>query len=160
MRWTRKQDESGRQAARSELRAIPAFARCSDAELARIDDLATEIRRPAGTVLQTQGRGTRQVAVLVSGSAVDRTVGDRDLVPWSLVGSEVLRGQELSLSTIVTTSEARLLVFGLAELDELLALDGIRAWADGARVPSAAAHRQPVRASRPASAAGLAPAAA
>jgi CRP-like cAMP-binding protein len=140
MRVTRKHDHDDHREGRARrLRSIAAFAGCSDAELLRIDDLATEVHRPAGTVLQVAGRPLRQAAAVVRGEVFERAAGGRALVPRPLFGAELLTGDGTSPSTVVAATDVCLLVFGLSEIEELARLDGIRALADGARMPAPAA---------------------
>jgi CRP-like cAMP-binding protein len=74
-RRTRRPD--GRAQARA-LGRLEVFARCTHAELRRIDALTCEAGVPAGSVLVREGASPRQVLFLVEGSVVV-TSGDAEL---------------------------------------------------------------------------------
>jgi hypothetical protein len=139
----RKANEAARQRGRTwhQLRAVPELARCSDAAIDHLDDIATEVTRPAGAIVEAEGHLLRQMAVVLDGTLVERQADGHELPVSGLVGIEALRGARVAASTVVATTPVRLLVFGPLEIDELVELvrsagsTGIRAAADGARVP-------------------------
>ncbi len=139
MRTISKQQRStgstGREQRLELLARIPELARCTRAELAIVDELGTEVRRPAGALLQRAGHVLRQTVIVLDGSVEDRAGASvlRTSGAGHLVGAQGLTGaRPAASSTVRAATPVRLLVFGPAELGVLAELSGIRAWATGA----------------------------
>ena len=67
--WARRRS-TDRQDGRAQQRALarmPVFSNCTDAELALVDALTTELRLSGGRVLARQGQPAREVIFVVSG---------------------------------------------------------------------------------------------
>ncbi len=122
------------------LRAMAELRGCTDATVDRIDDLATPVTRPAGTVIQRRGQELRQLVLVLEGTLAEQAGSGRTVRAGGLVGADPLEGAHVAEATVVATSDVRLLVFGpdeIAEARELVQSRGgtrIRAAAAGARV--------------------------
>lgn len=106
-----------------------AFRECSREELERIDGLATEVRRPAGVIIQHAGRGVRQMIVVLEGTVIESAHGTtRTFGVEHLMGGEALRRRSAPAgASVATASPVRALVLGPAEIAEVAELDGVRA---------------------------------
>jgi hypothetical protein len=110
-----------------------AFRACSRKELERIDGLATEVRRPAGVIVQHAGRGVRQMIVVVEGAVIESAHGTtRTFGVEHLLGGEALRQRSAPAgASVATATPVRALVLGPAEIAEVSAMDGVQAVLSG-----------------------------
>jgi len=88
-------------------RALPLFARCTDAELAEIDSLADEVRVEAGRDLVRQGQLGREFMVIVEGTATVRRDGAAvaELGPGDHVGELALLDDRPRNATVTATTD-------------------------------------------------------
>ena len=106
------------------LRALEAFAECSDDELERIDSLVTETRIPAGRVIMTEGKPGLEFVVLQEGTATITREGNElgTVGPGAIVGEMALLDPELGprSATVTAASDIRALVLNAGEFTSLL----------------------------------------
>ena len=95
------------------LRESPVFARVSDADLVRIDRLATGIDVPVGRVLMVEGGIGREVLIVVEGEATVSVAGDVVGVagPGDVVGEAAILDGRRRAATVTATTPMRILVF-------------------------------------------------
>ena len=117
-------------AIRDQLRAVPGFDKLSDATLARIESLSTELNLEAGAVLTTQGAPGREAFVVLEGNAAVR----RDGVVLAVVSAGALIGETALLegvprnADVIAVTPLRVLVVNPAEFASLYDDLGFGQW--------------------------------
>jgi len=97
------------------LRSLPGFAALTDRDLARLAVVFDEVRVTPGTVLARAGQVTHELIFVVEGAACatnERTGVRAPLGPGQWVGDLAMIGQRAAPVTVVTDTDARLLVAG------------------------------------------------
>ncbi len=109
------------------LRRIPAFAGCSDRELAEIDRLVDDWVVPAGTVLMREGSRGHEAFMIIDGRASVAILGEPmvELGPGEFLGELSMVDHEPRSATVTSLTEMRLLVVGPAEFDSFVALPAV-----------------------------------
>jgi len=110
------------------LRTIPLFARFTDRELEKIDQLVDEIEVPAGEVLTHQGSyDTQESFVIVEGEVSVEVDGRRvaTLGPGSLFGEMAMLDQKPRSATVIARTAMRLLIIGPAAFTTFIAQPAI-----------------------------------
>jgi CRP/FNR family transcriptional regulator, cyclic AMP receptor protein len=105
-----------------ELRALSAFAECSDAELERIDSCGAHVALGADRMVLRLGAVPRECFVIRKGW-LEVTIGDRHVAargPGAWVGEMALVGHEVRCATVRTLTPVELLTFDAGELFWLL----------------------------------------
>jgi CRP-like cAMP-binding protein len=104
------------------LKNVPLFSRCSKKQLAAIARLADVVQMPAGTVLITEGAPGREFMVIVEGAGEVKRKGRKvdTIGPGDFIGEIALISGGPRNATVVTTSEASLLVVSAREFWTLL----------------------------------------
>lgn len=106
------------------LRAIAAFAACSDDELRHIDSLLSETKIPAGRTIMTEGHAGLEFIIIQDGEALI-TQGGREIAvvgPGSWVGEMALIDESLGTRTATVTAKTPItaLVMNAGEFTSLL----------------------------------------
>ncbi len=111
-----------------ELGWIPAFSRCGQEELERVDALACGMRLRVGNELTQAGKPVRQLMVLMDGVvATERPGGELLHPPGFVLGLAELHEGRPAETTATAATDVSLLVFGPAEFAALLEIPGARA---------------------------------
>ena len=102
---------------------VPLFAECSQAELARIAAIATQVEIPKGEVLLNEGERGDDFFVLVKGSADVRRgkAHVRTLKSGDFAGEIALLSETPRTATVTTTSDVTVLRATRKGFSELLA---------------------------------------
>ncbi len=109
------------------LRQLPAFRRCSNRVLAKIDALVDEVSVEAGHVLVREGDPGRQSFIVLWGRA-GVTLRDEPIAvlgPGSFIGEMALLDLGPRSATVTALSPMRLLVIGPAAFSTLMDLPGV-----------------------------------
>ena len=104
------------------LRRVPFLAACTDAELAGVDGLGTQIDVRAGRTLTHEGADGRECFVVIDGVATASRGGAQLGIvgPGSIVGEMALLFAVPRTATVVALSAMRLLVLDVNEFTTLL----------------------------------------
>ncbi|HET7676790.1 MAG TPA: cyclic nucleotide-binding domain-containing protein [Candidatus Limnocylindrales bacterium] len=104
------------------LKHVSLFRTMSDADLARLGELADEVDVPAGRTLTREGQSGQEFFVIVSGSA--RVMhGDHEIArlgTGDFLGEIALLDGKPRSATVVTEAPTRLLVLGHREFHSLM----------------------------------------
>ncbi|MBK5221375.1 MAG: cyclic nucleotide-binding domain-containing protein [Acidimicrobiia bacterium] len=106
----------------AQLASVSLFSGATDAELAQISKVTTEVKLDSGTVLMEQGASAREAFVIVEGSAevtVDGT-SVATLGPGDCVGEVALLDKGPRSATVTATSALTTLVLDPREFKTLL----------------------------------------
>lgn len=119
MGWHDRQERKHRM---ESLRQLALVARCTDRQLARIDQLGASLAVQPESMLTNEGTPGRECFVIVGGSAVvrhdERTIGA--IAAGSVAGELALLDGTLRSATVVATTPMQLLVLTPEEFGELL----------------------------------------
>jgi CRP/FNR family transcriptional regulator, cyclic AMP receptor protein len=104
------------------LRTVSLFRGVTDAELAEIAKVTTELELDAGTVMATQGTSAREAFVIISGTAEVTVDGQKvaDVGPGSCVGEVALLDSGTRSATVTAATPMRVLVLDPREFHSLL----------------------------------------
>ena len=96
-----------------ELRAIPAFAACTDKELGLIDSTATRVDVAPGHVLTSEGQIGRESFVVLEGAATVSIKGSEVAVAGTgeFIGEMALLDNQPRTATVTALTAMHLLVF-------------------------------------------------
>ena len=104
-----------------ELRALPPFARLSDAGVERVASCAGELDAPAGTVLAMSGDPGTGMFVVVDGRvAVDYRGGRRSLGPGEVFGELAVFAEGHRVGSVRAETDARVLAIPATDVIELV----------------------------------------
>lgn len=111
-----------RKAMLERLRAVPAFADCSDAELEQIDHIMTEVNLSPGTKLTREGEPGREFAIIIDGDAkVSKDGHDIATIgPGSFVGEIALLDHTVRTATVTAVTPVHAYVLSVSEFHAML----------------------------------------
>jgi CRP/FNR family transcriptional regulator, cyclic AMP receptor protein len=104
------------------LAAVPLFSACSKRDLQKVAKASDEVAVPAGRKLVDQGRMGHEFFLILDGTATVRRNDEiiAELGPGSYFGELSLLSREPRNASVVTDTEATVLVLGQREFTELL----------------------------------------
>jgi CRP/FNR family cyclic AMP-dependent transcriptional regulator len=104
------------------LRSVSLFRGVTDAELAEISKVTTELELDEGTVMATQGASAREAFVILSGTAEVTVDGKKvaDVGPGECVGEVALLDSGVRSATVTAATPMRVLVLDPREFHSLL----------------------------------------
>ncbi len=104
------------------LRGVSLFRGVTDAELAEIAKVTTELDLDAGTVMVAEGTSAREAFVILSGKAEVSVDGKKvgEVGPGECVGEVALLDAGTRSATVVATTPMRVLVLDPREFHSLL----------------------------------------
>jgi CRP/FNR family cyclic AMP-dependent transcriptional regulator len=105
-----------------QLRGLKMFSRCTDAELAVVDSLVTEIEVDPGDVLIEEGRPGRESFIISTGEAAV-TLGGRDVArlgPGEFFGEMAILAPQPRTATVTAVTPMHVLVADPSQLLRLL----------------------------------------
>jgi|APDOM4702015248_1054824.scaffolds.fasta_scaffold70023_2 CRP/FNR family transcriptional regulator, cyclic AMP receptor protein len=104
------------------LAGSPVFAQLGERKLRELSPYTDDVTVPAGTTLMEEGSRAHELAVLVEGSASVILHGKpvKEVGPGDVIGEMALLDHGLRTATVVTTSEAKLIVINGAHFAALL----------------------------------------
>jgi len=118
---TKRSDEQGRYTG---LRALEAFAECTDEELKRIDSLLSETSISEGRVMMREGETGLEFIVILEGRATVTRSGSElaTLGPGDFVGEMALLSDEIQprSATVTAATPMRVYVMNAGEFSALL----------------------------------------
>lgn len=109
------------------LRRVPAFAACTDRELAQIDRLVDDWAVSPGTILMREGSRGHEAFMIIDGRATV-SIGDdvlTELGPGEFLGELSMVDHEPRTATVTALTEMRLLVVGPTEFDDFVAIPSV-----------------------------------
>lgn len=102
--------------------SIPMFSGLSKQGIRRVIQASSEVDRSAGSTLVVEGDDSREMAVLVRGTATVTRKGRKigDLGPGDFFGEIAFLTRAPRTATVTATSDVRLVVLGARELETVV----------------------------------------